>query len=132
MYRMNKFLLLAIACLSGFIGDFLLQTGVRVGLGGPTGWGLKDYFRLHGPAESVFVAGGMMSLFWALFLLSGLPITFLNLALYGIFLDFIFRIFMIFKSLKGYYEFFNYFWSAVWGAIPLCLPLAVYKLGSRT
>jgi len=129
---MNKFLLLAIACLTGFIGDSTLQTGVRLGLGGSTGWGLKDYFRLHGRAESVFVAGGMMSLFFALFLLSGIPITFLNLALYGIFLDFIFRIFMIFKTLKEYYEFFNYFWSAVWGAIPLCMPLAIYKLVNLT
>ena len=92
---MDKFLLLAIACFTGFVGDFLLQMGVRVGLGGPTGWGLKDYFRLHGSAESVFVAGGMMSLFYALFLLSGIPVNFRNLALYGVVLDFVFRIFMI-------------------------------------
>ena len=125
---MNKFLLLAVACFTGFIGDFLLQTGVRVGLGGPTGWGLKDYFRLHGAAESLFIPGGMMSLFYALFLLSGIPVTFVNLAIYGVLLDFIFRIFMIFPSLTGYYEYFNYFWSAVWGIIPLCLPLAIVIL----
>jgi hypothetical protein len=120
--------LVALACFTGFAGDFLLQTGVKMGLGGPTGWGLKDYFALHGAPESLFIAGGMMSLFYALYLMSGLPVNFKNLALYGIFLDFIFRIFMIFPSLKEYYEFFNYFWSAVWGAIPLCLPLAISKL----
>jgi hypothetical protein len=125
---MDKFLLLAIACFTGFIGDFLLQTGVRFGLGGPTGWGLKDYFRLLGSTEALFIAGGMMSLFYALFLLSGIPVNFRNLALYGIFLDFIFRIFMIFPSLKEYYVFFNYFWSAVWGAIPLCLPLLIGRI----
>ena len=119
--------LIGAACLTGFTGDFLLQTGVKMGLGGPTGWGLKDYFALHGSAESLFIAGGMMSLFYALFLLSGLPVNYRNLALYGIFLDLIFRIFMIFPSLKEYYTFFNYFWSAVWGAIPLCLPLLIAK-----
>jgi hypothetical protein len=119
--------LLIIACLTGFIGDFLLQTGVKLGLGGPTGWGLKDYFRLHGSRESLFIAGGMMSLFYALFLMSGIRVNFFNLAVYGVFLDFMFRSLMIFPSLKGYYEFFSYFWSAVWGAIPLCLPLFIAK-----
>jgi hypothetical protein len=98
-----------------------------MGLGGPTGWGLKDYFALHGSTESLFIAGGMMSLFYSLYLLTGLPVNFRNLALYGIFLDLVFRIFMIFPSLKEYYVFFNYFWSAVWGAIPLCLPLLIAK-----
>ena len=122
--------LVTLACLTGFTGDFLLQTGVKMGLGGPTGWGLREYFALHGSAESLFIAGGMMSLFYALFLLSGARLTYRNLALYGIFLDLIFRKLMIFKSLEGYYAYFNYFWSAVWGAIPLCLPfLILTKLG---
>jgi hypothetical protein len=116
--------LIALACFTGFTGDFLLQTGVKMDLGGPTGWGLKDYFDLHGSAESLF-AGGMMSLFYSLFLLSGVRLTYKNLALYGIFLDLVFRKLMIFKSLEGYYTYFNYFWSAVWGAIPLCLPFLI-------
>ena len=122
---MNNFKLLVIACIVGFIGDFLLQTGVKMGLGGPTGWGLKGYFKQHGSRESLFIAGGMMSLFYALFLISGVRVNFVNLAMYGILLDFIFRKAMIFPSLEGYYEFFNYFWSAVWGAIPLCAPLII-------
>lgn len=119
--------LVEIACLTGFIGDFTLQTGVKMGLGGPTGWGLKEYFAQHGSAEAVFVAGGMMSLFYTLFLMSGLPVNYRNLALYGVFLDLVFRKLMIFSSLKGYYEYFNYFWSAVWGIIPLCLPYFIAK-----
>jgi len=117
--------LIGIACLTGFIGDFTLQTGVKMGLGGPTGWGLKDYFKLHGSGEAMFTAAGMMSLFYTLFLMSGIPVTFVNLAIYGVLLDLIFRKLMIFGSLKEYYEYFNYFWSAVWGIIPLCLPLAI-------
>jgi hypothetical protein len=119
--------LLIIACLTGFAGDFLLQQGVQMGLGGETGWGLKEYFAQHGATESLFIAGGMMSLFYSLYILSGLPITYKNLALYGIVLDFLFRTFRIFKSLDGYYEYFNYFWSAVWGAIPLCLPFFLMR-----
>jgi len=117
--------LIGIACLTGLIGDFTLQTGVKMGLGGPTGWGLKEYFKQHGSGEAMFTAAGMMALFYTLFLMSGIPVTFMNLAIYGVLLDLIFRKLMIFGSLKGYYEYFNYFWSAVWGIIPLCLPLAI-------
>ena len=127
----SKFRLLAIACIVGFVGDFLLQTGVKMGLGGSTGWGLKEYFKQHGAAESTYIAGGMMSLFYALFLMSGIPVTYKNLAIYGVLLDLVFRKLMIFNSLQGYYAFFNYFWSAVWGAIPLCAPFFILKLTSH-
>ena len=117
--------LIGIACLTGLIGDFTLQTGVKMGLGGPTGWGLKEYFKQHGSGEAMFTAAGMMALFYTLFLMSGIKVNFRNLAIYGVLLDLIFRKLVIFGSLKGYYEYFNYFWSAVWGIIPLCLPLAI-------
>ena len=117
--------LIGIACLTGLIGDFTLQTGVKMGFGGPTGWGLKEYFKQHGSGEAMFTAAGMMALFYTLFLMSGIKVNFRNLAIYGVLLDLIFRKLMIFGSLKGYYEYFNYFWSAVWGIIPLCLPLAI-------
>lgn len=116
------------ACLTGFIGDFMLQTGSKAGLGGPTGWGLKEYFNQHGSAESLFVAAGMMSLFYSFFLLSGVKLNFVNLAVYGVLLDFIFRKLMIFKSLEGYYEYMSYFMSAVWGAIPMILPFLIWKI----
>jgi hypothetical protein len=119
--------IVAAACITGFFGDILLQTGSRMGLGGPTGWGLKEYFAQHGGAEAPYISAGMLSLFFTLYLVTGLPITYMNLALYGILLDFLFRIFNIFPSLQGYYEYFNYFWSAVWGAIPLMLPYFIQQ-----
>jgi hypothetical protein len=117
--------LIVLACLVGFVGDATLQIAVNNGMGGPTGWGLKDYFKLHGSTESMFIAGGMMAFFYGVFVIFKIPFTFINLAVYGIVLDYLFRTFMIFPSLKGYYEQLNYFWSAVWGAIPLCLPFLI-------
>ena len=121
--------LIGIACVTGMLGDSMLQLGAANGLGGPTGWGLKDYFKQHGRAESIFIAGGMMVIFFlGLISASWPPITLLSLAIYGVLLDLLFREAMIFKSLKGYYEYFNYFWSAVWGAIPMMMPLIIYKI----
>ena len=119
-----------LAFLTGFIGDSLLQIGSSaLHLGGSTSWGLRDYFAKHGRAESVCIAGGMMILFYLIyFYILCLQANYIYLAIYGIILDFIFRKTMIFPSLKGYYEYFDYFWSAVWGAIPLIMPLALYDL----
>ena len=119
--------LLIIACLTGFTGDFLLQIGAKTGLGGPTGWGLNDYFKQHNSPESLFIAGGMMSLFYVIFILLNIPINYINLAIYGVILDFLFRKLMIFPSLNEYYVWFNYFWSAVWGAITMMFPLFIYN-----
>jgi hypothetical protein len=120
--------IITIACIVGFIGDFLLQTGVKNGMGGPTGWGLKDYFIQHGSTESLFIAAGMMTIFYSIYIILGFPLKLQYLIIYGIILDFIFRKFMIFSSLKEYYTYFNYFWSAVWGAIPLMIPLILFSL----
>ena len=115
--------LIAFACLSGFFGDALLQILTKY-MGGPTGWGLKEYFRQHGVAESMFVAAGMLTLFYVIYLfVLRLPVKWQYLALFGIILDYVFRKTMVFPSLKGYYQQLNYFWSAVWGAIPMILPL---------
>ena len=120
--------LIVISCIAGFVGDALLQFGSKVlKLGGQTGWGLKSYFAQHGPSESVFIAGGMMTVFYIIYLyFLSFPINYIYLAIYGIVLDFIFRKTEIFPSLRGYYVYFNYFWSAVWGAIPLMLPLLIH------
>jgi len=125
--NLNQCIMLVIACLTGFVGDALLQIGVNQGLGGPTGWGLKPYFKQHGSGESLFIAGGMMTLFYIIFSYVA-PYTYLNLAIFGIIIDFIFRKTMIFSSLQGYYEYFNYFWSAFWMAIPMMLPFFISKL----
>ena len=99
------------------------------GMGGKTGWGLIEYFRLHGAAESMFIASGMMTLFYVLYLVVfGFPAKWYYLAIYGIILDLIFRKTMLFSSLKGYYQQLNYFWSGFWGAIPMIMPLGIVYL----
>lgn len=121
-------LLITISTLVGFVGDATLQLGSRMGLGTSSSWGLKEYFKQHGYAESLFIAGGMMGLFYIIYATTGLPFKIQYMVVYGILLDLIFRLTGIFSSLKGYYEYFNYFWSAVWGAIPMILPLLIWKI----
>jgi len=122
--------IIAISFLTGFFGDSLLQLGAKkFEMGGKTGWGLNDYFKTHGSAESLCIAGGMMTFFYILYYyVFQLPLNYTYLAIYGILLDFIFRKTMVFTTLEGYYEYFNYFWSAVWGAIPLMLPLFILNV----
>lgn len=120
--------LLTISCLTGFIGDASLQYLTQY-MGGETGWGLKEYFKLHGPAESLFIAGGMMTLFYIIyFVFLELPLNWYYLAIYGVILDWIFRETMLFPSLEGYYKALNYFWSAFWGAVPMMMPYGIMKL----
>ena len=119
--------LVVIAAVVGLIGDALLQVMVRAGMGGSSGWGLKEYFQQHGVGESLCVAAGMMALFYILYIALKWPLTWPWLALYGIVLDLLFRKLRLFSSLDGYYKSLNYFWSAVWGAIPLVLPLLIHQ-----
>ena len=104
----------------------------------------KQYFAQHGQAESLCIASGMMTLFYIYyrvvvcvplnyFIPSALryPLHYIFLAIYGVILDLIFRKYMIFKSLDGYYKALNYYWSAVWGAIPMMLPLFIYNMSVR-
>jgi hypothetical protein len=121
---------ISIACFTGFIGDAMLQVLTKFGsMGGKTGWGLIEYFRQHGAAESTFIAGGMMTLFYVLYLVVfGFPAKWYYLAIYGIILDLIFRKTMLFASLKGYYQQLNYFWSGFWGAVPMIMPLGIIYL----
>ena len=114
--------LLIIACATGFIGDAILQI---TGIGNN---GLASYFQQHGRAESLFIAGGMMTGFYSIFLLFKIPLTFLNLALFGVIIDLLFRKTRIFPSLDGYYEMLNYGWSAFWMALPMCIPLIIKKI----
>jgi hypothetical protein len=124
---MNIGQLISLSCFTGFFGDAGLQFLSRF-MGGPTGWGLKAYFKQHGSAESLFIASGMMTLFYVIYIyILGFPISLYYLAIYGIILDYIFRVMRLFPSLDGYYKSLNYFWSAFWGAIPLMMPLIIYK-----
>lgn len=117
--------LVSISFLVGFFGDLTLQLA-SPRLGGPTGWGLTPYFKQHGKAESLFIAGGMMALFFIIYLyVFRLPPNYVYLAIYGIVLDLLFRWFRIFPSLDGYYGYLNYFWSGFWQAFSMILPLLV-------
>jgi preprotein translocase subunit SecG len=119
--------LVATAAVVGLVGDATLQVLVANGFGGSSGWGLKSYFEQHGRAEAMCVAAGMMAIFFVIYLVLKLPLTIPALALYGVLLDLIFRVTRLFPSLDGYYAHLNYFESAIWGAIPMILPLLVAK-----
>jgi hypothetical protein len=120
--------IIALALLTGFFGDLVLQlltksTLFRSLLGGPTGWGLVPYFKQHGSNEAMYVAAGMLGIFYVVYLyVLRLPLRYDYLALYGVALDLLFRQANLFPSLSGYYAHLNYFWSAVWGAIPMVIP----------
>lgn len=125
--KLDYGLLLTCAFLTGFIGDIILQILIKkYNLGD---WGLKSYFIRHGSNESVFIAGGMLTLFYIIYLyIFRLPVKWYYLGLYGILLDLLFRKCMLFPSLQGYYTYLNYFWSAFWGFIPMILPLFLCKM----
>lgn len=117
-----------LAFFTGFFGDFILQEGAKMGMGGSSNWGLKKYFEQHGANESLFIAGGMLTLFFSVYVLLGFPLTYINISIYGIIIDLLFRQFRIFHSLDGYYKYFNYVESAVWIAIPMCIPLLLQRI----
>ena len=127
----NFNLIILYAFFVGFIGDAILQI---ITSNTSYDWGLRKYFSQHGRPESLFIAGGMLVLFYSIIpskFLSVTPFNIALIALYGIVLDLIFRKTMVFKSLDGYYNHLNYFWSGVWGAIPLVLPLLAASVGQR-
>jgi len=120
--------LVSTSFLVGFFGDLTLQI-ISPRFGGPTGWGLTPYFKQHGKAESLFIAGGMMALFYIIYLyVFRLPPNFVYLAIYGVVLDLLFRWFRIFPSLDGYYGYLNYFWSTFWEAFSMVLPFLIAKI----
>ena len=121
---------ISIACFTGFIGDAAFQTFTKFeSISDKSGWGLAEYFRQHRSAESMFIASGMMTLFYVLYLvIFGLPAKWYYLAIYGIIIDLIFRKTMLFSSLKGYYNEINYFWSGLRAAIPMMMPLGIIYL----
>jgi len=110
----------------GFVGDSILQFSVN-NLG--FNMGLKNYFIKHGRVESLFIAGGIVALALILYtVVLKLPLTYTNLFIYGIVLDFIFRLTRFFPSLDEYYDRLSIPETAIiGGSIPVMLPLFVYK-----
>jgi hypothetical protein len=120
--------LIVAAALTGFGGDAILQIGSPM-LGKDEDWGLRSYFKQHGVGEALCIAAGMMTMFYIFyFVVLRLPPDWRYLAVYGIILDWIFRKAMLFSSLKDYYAHLNYAESALWGAIPMILPLVVARI----
>ncbi len=103
----------------GVVGDTALQ------LLSPSfpGWGLQPYFELHGPLESVFIAGGMMYGF-ARALEAVTEPTVLVAFVYGVGLDFAFRGLRLFPSLDSYYDSLSVPLTALWGGLPMVMAFA--------
>jgi len=122
---MNKLNLESVAFLVGFFGDIFLQILCNTT---PFDYGLRGYFKEHGSVEATFIAGGMMVLFLIIYGFTGLPLKWEYLAIYGVVLDILFRTFMIFPSLKGYYSALTPFWTCLWEAVAMVLVLVFYSL----
>ena len=118
-YIMNS---LVKSFLVGVAGDAALQT---IALVKPNFAGLGDYFKIHGPFKSVMIAGSMLAGFDLVYQMTGLPVNFVSMAIYGGVLDVAFRYghpyFM--PSLSGYYEALSFPVSVFWGAFSEVLPL---------
>jgi len=118
--------LITVAFLTGFTGDGVTQFSVNhLGFD----MGLKNYFVQHGRVESLFIGGAIVALAYIIYIyVLNLPVTYTNLFVYGIVLDFIFRCTRFFPSLNEYYDKLNIFeTSVIGGAIPAILPLLIYK-----
>jgi len=113
-----------VAFLVGFFGDIFLQILAKTT---PFDYGLRGYFAEHGSIEAPFIAGGMMVLFYIIYSFTGLPLKWQYIAVYGVLLDILFRTFMIFPSLKGYYSALTPFWTCLWEAVSMVLVIAVYS-----
>jgi len=120
---MNKLNLESVAFLVGFFGDIFLQILCKTT---PFDYGLRGYFKEHVAPEAPFIAGGMMVLFYIIYNFTGLPLKWQYIAIYGVILDILFRVLMIFPSLKGYYSALNPFWTCLWEAVAMVLVLVAY------
>jgi hypothetical protein len=120
--------LVMISILTGFFGDAFLQILARQGIGKCGSWGLKPYFKQHGTAESLFIAGGMMGLFYTLYAITGLPFEIHWLSLYAVLIDFLFRYTRLFPSLDKYYQ-CQSIWrtTTIGGIVPMLIPFIIYK-----
>ena len=118
---------LAVVTLTGFFGDAFLQILVKkFGYD----WGLKSYFEQHGTAEALFLGAGLMAILFIIYIyILKLPLSYTNLAIYGIIIDIIFRKTMVFNTLTDYYNVQNYFETMIiGGSLPAMLPLLIFNI----
>jgi hypothetical protein len=127
----NAGILILIATLVGFFGDLGTQIAIKLGVGGEKGLGLKEYFAQHGKVESLFIAAGIMAVFYSVYALTNLPFTILYMIIYSIILDLLFRYLRIFPSLDKFYQ--NSVPSTlIFGAIiPFVLPILILKITEK-
>lgn len=113
--------------LVGSAGDASLQVFLQLT---DKDYGLKKYFAQHGRLESIFIAGSMIQTLSAPYYLIDPSMNYLGLAVYGAGLDVAFRQYHmeIFPSLEDYYKKVDPIWSAVWGAIPMMMVGAIYRM----
>jgi hypothetical protein len=118
--------LISVAFLTGFVGDAITQFSIN-NLG--FDMGLKNYFKKQGRVEALFIGGAIVALAYILYIhVLNLPLTYTNLFIYGIVLDFIFRYTRFFPSLNEYYDKLSIPQTAIiGGSIPAMLPLFIYK-----
>jgi hypothetical protein len=122
--------IVSLAFLTGFVGDAVLQIAVnKLGFD----MGLRDYFVQHGRVEALFIGGAIVVLPYIIYIyLLNLPLTYTNLFMYGIVVDFIFRYTRFFPSLNEYYDKLSIpETTLIGGAIPAILPLFIYKNFAR-
>ena len=120
--------LISTAAAVGAAGDLSLQIITKI-FADKSGWGLNIYFKQHGFMESLFIAGGMMSIFYMIYIyILKIKVAVTYLAAYGVMWDILFRIFRIFHSLDGYYSYLGVILSGFWGAVPMILPYIIYSL----
>ena len=114
----------SVAFLVGFFGDIFLQILCNTT---SFDYGLREYFKQHGSPESPFIAGGMMVLFYIIYGFTNLPLKWQYIAVYGVILDILFRQFMIFPSLHGYYAALTPFWTCLWEAVSMVLVILFFN-----
>jgi hypothetical protein len=125
-YVMELCNLILIAWLVGFFGDLAVQLANKWGIIGFSGNGLTTYFRIHGRAESAFIAAGIIAGFYAIWIGLGLPLRWELILLVALILDLIWNYANVFPSLKEYYK-EPYIPRTILGVvIPFLLPLFIY------
>lgn len=119
--------LITIAFMVGLVGDMLLQIYTN-NFG--DGMGLKNYFEQHGKVESLLIGAAIVCFAYILYMVVlQLPLSYTNLFIYGILVDFVFRFTRFFPSLNEYYDKLNIFQTAVIGGSgPAILPYFIYKV----
>jgi hypothetical protein len=119
--------LITIAFMVGLVGDMLLQIYTNnVG----DDMGLKNYFIQHGKVESLLIGAAIVCFAYILYMVVlQLPLSYTNLFIYGILVDFVFRFTRFFPSLNEYYDKLNIFQTAVIGGSgPAILPYFIYQM----